>query len=117
MLTLYGIGSCDSCRKARKWLQDQAHDYNFHDLRENGLDADMLSNWATFVGWQVLLNTRSRTWRDLPQAAKSEMTEDRALALMLEHPTLVKRPVLESSARVVVGFSAERYQDLCWSVS
>lgn len=110
MLTLYGIGSCDTCGKARTWLTTQSHNYHFHDLRDDGLDIKMLERWAKRIHWEKLLNTRSLTWRKLPEVDRADMSRDRALTSMLEHPTLVKRPVLECSKFIAVGFSPENYR-------
>lgn len=110
MLTIYGIPSCDTCRKARKWLTEQAKEHKFHDLRADGLDLEMLDRWARTLDWQKLLNTRSLTWRKIPEVDRAGMTKSRAMALMLEQPTLVKRPVLECDEFVAVGFSAANYE-------
>ena len=112
MLKIYGIGSCDTCRKARNWLNDQSQEYEFHDLRDNGLDIDMLERWATRLSWQELLNTRSLTWRKLPEVDRADMTRTKALESMIEHPTLVKRPVLECDEFIAVGFSPENYEKI-----
>ena len=112
MLTLCGISNCDSCRKARKWLDAAGIDYRFHDLRGDGLDRSMLNRWATVVGWRTLLNTRSTTWRSLPEAEKQDIDERKAIDLMCAHPTLVKRPVAESGDDIVVGFSPGAYEAL-----
>jgi len=109
VLTIYGIVNCDSCRKARKWLEQHGTTYRFHDLRADGLDRGMLERWAKAAGWQSLLNTRSTSWRALPQDARSDVDERKSISLMLEHPTLVKRPVAELGQTVLVGFSADRY--------
>jgi arsenate reductase len=108
----HGIASCDSCRKARKWLDAHEVDYRVHDLREDGLDIQMLERWANRADWQQLLNTRSLTWRRLPEVDRMNVTRDRALALMLDHPTLVKRPILEHGKSIVVGFSPEGYEEI-----
>jgi Spx/MgsR family transcriptional regulator len=110
MLTLYGIGSCDTCRRARTWLTAQSYEYNFHDLRDDGIDIQLLERWAERIAWEKLLNTRSLTWRKLPEVDRADMSKDRALASMLEHPTLVKRPVLECSEFIAVGFSPQNYK-------
>ncbi len=112
MLTLFGISSCDSCRKARKWLTERDLTCDFHDLRDDGLDVQTLERWMQRMDWQKFLNTRSLTWRKIPEVDRAEMTKDRAIALMLEHPTLVKRPVLECKKFIAVGFSAENYQKI-----
>ena len=111
-LTLSGIASCDTCRKARKWLDAHDIDYRVRDLRQDGLDIQTLERWTGHAGWQTLLNTRSLTWRRLPDVDRSNVTRDRALALMLDHPTLVKRPVLEHRKFVVVGFMPDQYEEL-----
>ena len=108
MLTIYGIPNCDSCRKARKWLEANGTDYRFHDLRQDGVDATMLERWSAAVGWRALLNTRSTTWRALPDADKQDVGESRAIRLMADHPTLVKRPVVEIGEKIQVGFDSER---------
>lgn len=110
LLTLYAIRSCDTCRKAGKWLEAQSYEYQFHDLRNDGLDTETLERWAKRMNWEKLLNTRSLTWRKLPEVDRADMNEDKALASMLEYPTLVKRPVLECSAFITVGFSPDNYQ-------
>jgi len=108
MLTIYGIKSCDKCRKARKWLETHGHEFHFHDLRNDGLDETLLRRWAAGVGWRSLLNTRSTTWRGLPGDEKQEVDEHKAIELMLAHPTLVKRPIAETDATIVVGFTADQ---------
>ena len=108
MLTIYGIKTCDSCRKARKYLTERNIEHAFHDVRKDGLDIQMLERWANRVGWEVLLNRKSLTWRQVPEEKREGINHDRALALMLEEPTLVKRPVLESGSFTAVGFSERR---------
>jgi Spx/MgsR family transcriptional regulator len=112
MPTIYGIKSCSTCRDARKWLEAREVDYTFHDLREDGLDIQTLERWLDSVDWQTLMNKSSLTWRKLPEVDRNDMTRDRALAAMIEHPTLVKRPVMERGAQVTVGFSARQYEAL-----
>jgi arsenate reductase (glutaredoxin) len=111
-LTFHGIASCDTCRKARRWLDAHGVDYRVHDLREDGLDIQTLERWSDRADWQTLLNTKSLTWRRLPEVDRTNVTRDRALALMLDHPTLVKRPVLEYGKSVTVGFTPEAYEAL-----
>lgn len=101
MLTVYGLKSCDACRKARKALGDREH--RFHDLREDGLDAAMLDRWIGALGWEALLNRRSTTWRGLDEAEKAGLDAGRAQNLMLAHPALVKRPVIDDGATVRIG--------------
>lgn len=112
MLTLYGIKSCDSCRKARKYLTECAVEFRFHDVRESGLDVAMLQRWASYADWEKILNRKSLTWRKIPEVDRSGLNEERAFALIIDQPTLLKRPILESEDSIVVGFSEERFADL-----
>ncbi len=112
LLTLYGIGSCDTCRKAKNWLEAQSYDYEFHDLRDDGIDIEMLERWANRISWEKLINTRSLTWRKLPEVDRADMSKDTALSSMLDQPTLVKRPVLECSQFIAVGFSPDNYKNI-----
>ena len=109
MLTVYGIKSCDTCRKARKYFAEHDIEFRFHDVRDDGLDIQMLERWSERIEWQKLLNRQSLTWRKIPEVDRNEMTRDRAFALMLDQPTLIKRPVLESPQFKAVGFSETRF--------
>jgi arsenate reductase len=111
MLTVFGIKSCDSCRRARKFLTDHNIEFRFHDLREDGLDIQMLERWTQRIGWARLLNKQSLTWRKIPEVDRNDMTHDKALAAMIDNPTLVKRPVLEGNKFIAVGFSEKRFGD------
>lgn len=111
MLTIYGIKSCDTCRKARKYLKEHAIEHEFHDLREDGLDIQMLERWTERMGWERLMNRKSLTWRKIPEVDRNDMTRDKALAAMIEGPTLIKRPVLEADNFIAVGFSEKRFSD------
>ena len=110
-LTVYGIKSCDSCRAARKFLGDKDMEFTFHDLREDGLDIQMLERWSDRLGWERLLNKRSLTWRKIPEVDRNDMNKDKALAAIIERPTLMKRPVLEANQFIAVGFSEKRFSD------
>ncbi len=116
MLTLYGIRSCDSCRKAQKWLQQHSIEFRFHDLRDDGLNIQMLERWSDRIDWQKLLNKQSLTWRKIPEVDRGNMTQNRALLSMIDHPTLVKRPVLEHRKFLAVGFSPEHYKKVLASL-
>jgi arsenate reductase len=108
-MTIYGIKNCDTMKKARAWLD--AHDvaYEFHDYKVSGIDRATLEKWAKITGWEVLLNRAGTTFRKLPESAKAGLTEARAIKLMLEQPSMIKRPVLERGQTLLVGFSEERY--------
>ncbi len=113
MTTLYGIKNCDSVKKARRWLEDHSIDYRFHDFRADGLQRQLLAEWLQQVEYTVLLNKRSRTWKELTEERRDNMQQEKALQLMLEHPTLIKRPVLDMGEKtLLVGFSESRYGEL-----
>lgn len=106
-LTVYGLANCDTCRKARKWLDAEAIAHRFHDVRKDGIAARDVARWAAAVGWETLLNRRGTTWRGLPDTEKESVDEAKAVALMAEHPALIKRPVFEDAGAVRVGFTPE----------
>ncbi|MGV6818221.1 MAG: ArsC family reductase [Thiotrichales bacterium] len=112
MTTLYGIKNCDTIRKARRWLADHDIDYEFHDFRSDGVDATQLQSWAAELGWETLLNRRGTTWRKLPEAQREGIDEKRAIALMVEHPAMIKRPVLDLGDRRIVGFKEAQNETL-----
>ena len=112
MVTLYGIKNCDTVRKARRWLADHAIDYRFHDLRADGLSRSQLSAWATDLGWEALLNRRGTTWRQLPATQRDALDCAKTVDLMLNHPALIKRPVLGIDKRHYLGFKDDQYAEL-----
>ena len=105
MITVFGIKSCDTCRKALAWLKQENIGHSFHDLRADGIEDKRLEKWVKSVGWEVLLNRRSTTWRQLSAEHTSDLDESRAIHLMASNPTLIKRPVFEHGSSVFVGFS------------
>ena len=106
-LTVYGIKSCDTCRKALRWLDAEGREYLWHDLRADGLDAATVQAWIKAVGPETLVNRRSTTWRGLDEATRTAaLDEQGAVAVLWEHPTLIKRPVFVNGGRVRVGFNA-----------
>ncbi|MCG8368908.1 MAG: arsenate reductase [Proteobacteria bacterium] len=111
MLTVYGIKSCDTCRRARKYLSEHDIEFRFHDMRDDGLDIRTLERWSGRIDWEKLLNRRSLTWRRIPEVDRVGITKEKALALMLDQPTLLKRPVLESPQLMAVGFSEKRFAE------
>lgn len=104
MITIYGIKNCDTCRKALKWLDAEKIEHRFHDFRADGLDGETLRGWIGAVGWETLLNRRGTTWRKLPDTEKQSIDGSTAAGLMLANPTLIKRPVVETGGKVIVGF-------------
>jgi arsenate reductase len=110
-VTLYGIKNCDTMKKARAWLEANGVAYAFHDYKAQGIDRKRLESWVRSLGWETLLNRAGTTFRKLPEADKTGLDEGRALALMLEQPSMIKRPVLDLGGRLVVGFKAEQYEE------
>lgn len=109
-MKLFGIKNCDTVRKARRWLDEQGITYQFHDLRADGLNDTIIQGWLQSVSWELLLNKRGTTWRQLDHPRKENLDKDTAIALMIEYPTLIKRPVIESKSGVSIGFSEPDFQ-------
>jgi len=111
-LTLYGIPNCDTMKKARTWLESRDIAYEFHDYKKSGIARVKLAEWAKTVGWEMLLNRAGTTFRNLPEARKANLDVRKAIELMLEQPSMIKRPVLERPGTLLVGFSPEKYAPL-----
>lgn len=110
---MYGIKNCSTVKKARTWLDGHKVEYNFHDYKTSGIDRERLERWCRDLGWETLLNRAGTTFRNLDDADKRALDARKAMALMLAHPTLIKRPVLElGGSRLLVGFKAEDYERL-----
>jgi Spx/MgsR family transcriptional regulator len=109
VITLYGIKNCDTVKKARRWLDQHGVDYRFHDFREDGLEADRVQDWVTELGWEALVNRRSTTWKQLDPALRASMDADSACSTIITHPTLIKRPLLDTGHQRLVGFSEASY--------
>ena len=112
MYTVYGISSCSTVSKARRFLEENGHQYEFHDFKTHGVDEGMISKLETQVGWEIMLNKRSTTWRQLEDAQKENVNQQKAIALMVEKPTLIKRPLLDTGEQILVGFKTEEYEAL-----
>ena len=106
-LTVYGIPNCDTVKKARNWLADGGRDFVFHDFRKDGLEEAHITAWLAHVPMEKLLNKRGTSWRALSDADKANEDEAHLIALMLAHPTLIKRPVMQADGKVTVGFTDE----------
>lgn len=107
-MNLYGLKTCDTCRKARKTLDAAGVKYSYKDVRADGVTKAQITKWAKAVGWEKLLNKSSTTWRSLSDTEKDGVNEKKAVALMAEHPTLIKRPIIENGpTQVFVGWSKE----------
>jgi arsenate reductase (glutaredoxin) len=112
MTTLYGIKNCDTVKRARAWLDARGVAYAFHDYKAAGIARAKLEAWVKGAGWETLLNRAGTTFRNLPASDKEGLTERKALALMLAQPTMIKRPVLEAGANLLVGFKPEVYEKI-----
>lgn len=114
-LHLYGIPNCDTVKKARRWLDTREVSYVFHDFKKEGLQPQKLADWSETVGWETLLNRKGTTWRQLPDNEKQELDSPRAQALMLKNTSMIKRPVVEASGSLVVGFDESRFEQILLS--
>jgi len=110
--TLYGIPNCDTVKKARTWLQDHGIDFTFHDFKKQGLTPELVKAWLHDLDWTTLVNRKGTTWRNLPDERKAAIVDaDSALALMLENPSVIKRPVVQGAGAVTVGFSPAAFEE------
>ena len=111
-IAIYGIKNCDTMKKARAFLDKKKIAYGFHDYKTQGIDRARLETWAKKAGWETLLNRAGTTFRKLPDSDKENVTEKKAIALMLAQPSMIKRPVLEAGGKLLVGFKPEEYAKL-----
>lgn len=109
MITLYGIKNCDTVKKARDWLAKNNIDYRFHDFRADGLDKSQVKSWIAEIGLENLVNKRSTTWKELDETVKENFNEKNAEAVIVENPTLIKRPLLDTGKQKYVGFKETEY--------
>jgi Spx/MgsR family transcriptional regulator len=112
MTILYGIKNCDSVKKARRWLEQNQIDYQFHDFRSDGLSEKQVIEWINILGWETLVNKRSTTWKALDDNVKNTMNTEKATVAILASPTLIKRPLLATKNQLNVGFKDSDYQAL-----
>ncbi len=111
-VTIYGIKNCDTMKKARAWLDKRGVDYAFHDYKAAGIDRERLERWSKKLGWETLLNRAGTTFRKLPDKDKAGLDAGKAIALMLDQPSMIKRPVLDlGGGKLLVGFKPEIYAD------
>jgi len=109
-ITLYGISNCDTVKKARNWLADNRHDFTFHDFKKQGLSHELVQGWLKDIDWETLINRKGMTWRNLSDERKAQILDaDSATDLMLENPSVIKRPVLQGVGPVSVGFSSDAF--------
>lgn len=109
-VTIYGIKNCDTMKKARTWLESHGVAYDFHDYKASGVPREALQRWTAALGWETVLNRAGTTFRALPDAAKQDLNEDKAISLMLAQPSMIKRPVLDYDGKLIAGFKPEVYE-------
>lgn len=112
MTTLYGIKNCDTVKKARDWLAKNNIEYRFHDFRADGLTIEQISIWIAEIGLDSLINKRSTTWKELDESIKENFSEKNAITVIVENPTLIKRPVLDTGKQKYVGFKDADYSKI-----
>ncbi len=112
MTTMYGIKNCDTIKKARKWLDDAGVDYQFHDYKKDGLPEALVDQWLDELGWEALIKKRGTTRRKLADDLKDNMNTTNARQVMLDNPSIIKRPLLDTGAQKVLGFKADEYSSL-----
>lgn len=108
-IEIYGISNCDTVKKARRWLDARGVAYTFHDYKKEGVDAARLDGWVQDKGWEVLLNQRGTTFRKLDDADKADLDSNKAVTLMVQHTSLIKRPVAEFPGGLLVGFKEDEW--------
>ena len=111
-VTIHGIKNCDTMKKAFAWLDGHGVEYTFHDYKKSGANRDDLERWCAVAGWEKVLNKAGMTFRKLPEEAKADIDQNKAIALMLDKPSMIRRPVLEKDGRIEIGFSPERYAEI-----
>jgi len=112
MFVMYGIKNCDTIKKARKWLEENKVAYEFFDYKKEGVSAELADGFVKELGWEALINKRGTTWRNLPEDTKNNIDETVAKQLMMENPSIIKRPLLDTGTKKILGFKADEYQAL-----
>lgn len=113
MITMYGIKNCDTVKKACKWLDEHGIEYCFHDYKKEGMSREILCRWADELGWEVLVNTRGTTWRRLPEEIRNSiMSRESAIDLMMNSLSVIRRPMIDTGVRRILGFNEEEYKKL-----
>jgi Spx/MgsR family transcriptional regulator len=112
MITLYGISNCDTIKKAKKYLTDNNVEFTFHDYRKDGVNEQMVSDFADKLDWEQLVNKRGTTYRALTDKQKQSLTKESAIPLLVEQPAMIKRPVLVNNGNYHLGFKAAQYDEI-----
>lgn len=108
-VTMYGIPNCDTIKKAKKWLEAEGVEFEFHDYRKQGVDNAMVSEFCQALGWELALNKRGTTYRQLSQEQKDGLNQETAIELLVEQPAMIKRPILLVDGQYHIGFKADQY--------
>ncbi|MDB1124574.1 ArsC family reductase [Vibrio algarum] len=111
-ITMYGIPNCDTIKKAKKWLQEADISFDFHDYRKQGVDNHLVASFCQQLGWEHVLNKRGTTYRQLTQEQKDSLDEHSVIPLLVEHPAMIKRPILKVNEQLYIGFKAPQYSDI-----
>ncbi|MDB6086791.1 MAG: hypothetical protein JWN43_4672 [Gammaproteobacteria bacterium] len=109
-VTIFGIKNCDTMKRARAWLDGHGAVYTFHDYKTAGLERRVLEDWVRQLGWEALLNRSGTTYRKLPETEREGLTQQKAMALMCQQPSMIRRPVLDVGGKLTVGFKPEIYE-------
>ncbi len=108
-ITMFGIPNCDTIKKAKKWLEAEDIAYEFHDYRKQGVDAALVTEFCDALGWEIVLNKRGTTFRQLTQEQKDSLNKENAIKLLVENPAMIKRPILKVNDQLHIGFKADQY--------
>ncbi|HCK0615662.1 arsenate reductase [Vibrio parahaemolyticus] len=108
-ITMFGIPNCDTIKKAKKWLEAENIAFDFHDYRKQGIDAQMVTEFCQALGWEQVLNKRGTTFRQLTQEQKDTLNEENTIALLVDNPAMIKRPILNVDGQLHIGFKADQY--------
>lgn len=117
MITMYGIKNCDTIKKARNWLDNERVSYSFHDYKVSGVEKARLEEWVMEHGWETILNRSGTTFKALDAGDRAHIDADKAIALMLTNPSMIKRPILDTGKQTVVGFKATVYENALQGVT
>ncbi|MBR9875122.1 ArsC family reductase [Vibrio sp. J1-1] len=108
-ITMFGIPNCDTIKKAKKWLEAEDIAYEFHDYRKQGVDEALVTEFCDALGWEIVLNKRGTTYRQLTQEQKDSLNAENAIKLLVENPAMIKRPILKVNDQLHIGFKADQY--------
>ncbi|MEH0665508.1 ArsC family reductase [Vibrio scophthalmi] len=108
-ITIYGIPNCDTIKKAKKWLEQQGIEYQFHDYRKQGIETELVERFCQQLDWQQVLNKRGTTYRQLSDEQKANLDKETAVSLLVEMPAMIKRPILDVDGTLHLGFKADQY--------